>query len=510
MRAQLGLLVLTSLLSCVAACGSKGNPGFKDKGVTSDTDGDGNADDAPSPLAADISVSEVAVFQGVKVQVMKGGAKVAARKAPVVARRTGMVRVYVAPDEAFTPRQLTCELRLAVGGTVHAVLKDTKTISAASSDDKLASTFNFDIGGDNVPAGTEYSVAISEGTTGAGETTEESAARYPSDGSFEALDARESGDKLKVTLVPIRYDADGSKRLPDTSTAQVERYRKMFLRLYPAVDVEVTVRAPFGWANAIAPNGGGWEQVLQAVVNLRQTDRVAADIYYMGIFTPAASAQAFCGGGCVAGLSGRVTDARDAAGRASVGIGFTGDEAASTAAHEVGHAHGRAHSPCNNPSDVDPAYPYAKGSIGSWGNDILAKTLISPTTYTDIMGYCQKVWISDYTYGKLFDRIASVNKAARILGEWTPQAYRFVRVGSDGALTWGDRIVMNDRPTNEPQTVTYVGADGATLQTATGHYYPYDELPGGYMLVPEGPAKFEHLRVRLPAFSGTRELRRSF
>jgi hypothetical protein len=35
---------------------------------------------------------------------------------------------------------------------------------------------------------------------------------------------------------------------------------------------------------------------------------------------------------------------------------------------------------------------------------------------------------------------------------------------------------------------THCGPPGALLTTVTGHYFPYDHLPGGYMLVPLGPA----------------------
>ena len=95
--------------------------------------------------------------------------------------------------------------------------------------------------------------------------------------------------------------------------------------------------------------------------------------------------------------------------RASVGVGYPGEDSANTAAHEVGHAHGREHAPCGGAQGVDPQFPYSGGVIGSWGYDILAKTFLSPTKGHDMMSYCPNEWVSDYTYSALFDRIAALN-----------------------------------------------------------------------------------------------------
>jgi hypothetical protein len=63
----------------------------------------------------------------------------------------------------------------------------------------------------------------------------------------------------------------------------------------------------------------------------------------------------------------------------------------------VGTQLGAHHAPCGNPSGPDPNYPYANGIIGVYGLDI-ATLALKPPGYTDIMGYCNNEWISDYTY----------------------------------------------------------------------------------------------------------------
>lgn len=448
-----------------------------------------------APLAKGITVSEVAVFQAVKISVAKAGAKVTQRSAQVVAGRDALIRAYVTPDQGAGSKPLTAELRISSNGTEQ-VFKDTKTISAASTDAALTSTFNFEVPGTALVTGATYSVAITDpslpGTRG-GET---SAARYPADGGLEALEVKSTGKQLRVQLVPLRYDADGSGRLPDTSPAQIERYRQGFMKNYPVAAVEITVHAPVAWSSSISANGSGFSSALQSLVSLRQRDGAAPDLYYMGIFAPAASFAQYCSGGCVTGLSGLISDPRDSAGRASVGVGFTGDQSVSTAVHEVGHAHGRSHSPCGGASDADPRFPYANGSIGSWGYDIVAKKLLAPAQYKDFMGYCQPEWVSDYTYNALFKRVQSVNGVPTVslkVGE--PQTYRIVSIEPDGRLAWGDTVSMREPPRNEPRTVKYVGADGATLETVTGFYYPYDDLEGGYMLVPEATKTFDRMQI---------------
>ena len=149
-------------------------------------------------------------------------------------------------------------------------------------------------------------------------------------------------------------------------------------------------------------------------------------------------------------------------------------------------AHGRAHAPCDT-SDYDTRYPYDGGGIGSWGYGIESKQFYNPNNYADFMGYCQDTWVSDYTFGKLRERMASVNATVsnlRVAGNET-KTYRVVNIAEDGSASWGDTMPLRHTPTNEPHAVQVTLADGTT-STVTGHYYPYSHLEGGYVLVPEG------------------------
>jgi hypothetical protein len=458
-------------------------------------DGDSAAPRTMNALAKDVPVQEIAFYQGVKVDVVAKAAKVAQYNAPVVAGRDALVRVFVAPDARFTSRPLVAELTL-VNGADTTVLKANLTPTGASTDATLGSTFNFDVAGASLTDKTKFSVAVRDPavTTTAVET---GAAEYPQAGTPELLGVQSSGPQLKVVVVPIQYAADGSNRVPDTSAAQLETYRKTMYSMYPAAKVEVTARAPWKFTSAITADGTGFSQALQALQRLRHSDGVDDDVYYYGAFSGASSFGAYCGSGCVTGLSGVGEDASDALVRASLGIGFTGNESAWTMAHELGHAHGRYHAPCGGAAGADPDFPYTNGGIGVWGYNLLTKQLVASSKGKDLMGYCTPEWISDYTYQALFDRMQFVNGAKATTGQLdSPAEYRYVNIGADGALSWGETITLGTRPGGAARELSWLGADGAVVATGTAHVYTYDHLPGGYALVPEGPSGASRAEIR--------------
>jgi hypothetical protein len=351
---------------------------------------------------------------------------------------------------------------------------------------------NFDVPTDAIKVDTRYSVTLYDATASGGDT---SGARYPASGT-ESIDARSTGSTLKIVIVPIAYNADGSGRLPDTSAAQIERYRQAFYGMYPARSVTVSVHSPYSYSGAISASGSGFSSALTAMQKLRQADGVAKDVYYYGAFASTSSFSSFCGGGCVTGLCGLSSSASDATVRACVGIGFSGVDSAQTAAHEVGHAHGRNHSPCGGASGTDPSFPYTSGSIGAYGYDLSTKTLYSPSKYKDIMSYCQPYWVSDYTYEALLNRMAFVGGSSYEFTPFTePQTYRYVDVAADGTLSWGDTITLTEPPQGTPHTVTWEASDGTPAGAVTGSFYPFDHLDGGYMLVPEPPKTIPVVRI---------------
>jgi hypothetical protein len=105
---------------------------------------------------------------------------------------------------------------------------------------------------------------------------------------------------------------------------------------------------------------------------------------------------------------------RPLAGTGTSGIGYVNSTAASptlsalgwdatygrwqrTMVHEFGHNYGRRHAPCGQADEPDPVYPYPGGVLGPTPLfDALANQVISASGLTDVMGYCNGSWFSDY------------------------------------------------------------------------------------------------------------------
>ena len=431
------------------------------------------------PLVTGLRVTQVFAYQGLRAMLVKDGRPVEP-EVPLIQGRPTMLRVFLTPDAGWDGREVIVRLSLNANGTALPPIDVHRTLTVASTEPDLASTANFDLTSDQVTADLTWSVSLHEVTPGLQPAVAEGAV-YPTEGAA-ALGAKDTGVGEKIVVIPIQYNADGSGRLPDTSPAQLERLRARMMALYPVKKVDITVVAPLPWSQAVKANGSGWSSLLQAVIDQRQKDGVPSNVYYYGMFSPAASMASYCGKGCVAGLSPVLASPDDEYGRGSIGLGFADKiaEADVTFVHEVGHAHGRNHAPCEV-MDADQSYPYDGGTIGDWGYDFATKTLLDPAgKMRDMMGYCSPVWISDYTYKALFDRVTYLNQVPQTLV--TPRRWRSVLV-EDGHATRGEVVAVRQAGGIE-RTVERTLAD-ETVDQVPVRYYPFDHLPGGLLLVPE-------------------------
>jgi hypothetical protein len=453
-----------TLLLLAACSDSTANDGGPDALV--------DPDSGPSnpALATGVVISQIAEFQGVKIPLMASGALPAMKRAYGVANKAGLLRVYVKHDPAWMPRALRAVLDVTANGMTTSLTTDVPA-GPDSTDDALASTINFDLTPELTTTDAAYAVRLVEVDQFAWPTTDPSDARWPVDGTSISLDTKSSGDQLHLTLVPIRYNFDGSGRLPDTSMMQLTVYNNFLYDTYPIPQIDLTVHAPVDYPSEVQANGTGWNALLQFVANLRQTEAKGASRYYYGLFEPAASFGVFCASGCVEGLAMLGTQPTDTYSRAAVGLGFTGNTVARILLQELAHNMGRQHAPCGGAQNVDPNYPYPNGLIGSWGYSLTFKSMRAPTAYKDFMSYCQPQWVSDYTYGGLFERIRFVNGASIVSGP--TRAWRWATW--DGkAITYGARFVG-----------ATPAADLVTLGGVSGHYYPFDSVAGGMLIVPD-------------------------
>jgi hypothetical protein len=422
-----------------------------------------------------LRILKVAVYQAVEVTLVKNGADVAPN-APVVADREALVRVWLAPESAWTPRAVEAEL--AVGnGTSSRTATAVTEVSAASVDSELASTFTFSLRASEVSDTTTLSVVLDDATA------HTPLDRWPQQGEHE-LNTSSSNGPFTVTLVPLI--ANGYT--PDLGTQVVARFQRYLSHVYPASSVEMTLRAALTLDATPSADGTGWDDALDALYAARDADAPPENVYYYGVLTPGATLKDYCGTDCVVGLS-TVAQRNDAGFRAAIGTGYFESNSDTfsqeTMAHELGHALGREHAPCGHPDSVDPRYPYPYGQIGVFGYD--GKNLLDPDDYKDEMTYCVPVWISDYTWSGIFARINYVNGlvAQRVFGEFAPAPrFRTLALGADGSLHWGRERAPSSPPEGEPIELELLDRTGAVLEVVPVPFARFDHLAGGFLSVP--------------------------
>ena len=217
---------------------------------------------------------------------------------------------------------------------------------------------------------------------------------------------------LNVRFVPITLAANGNAT-GAVNAGNLSQYLRTLKSVHPlgVVNAHVGPGMVTNTNFGTAPSGGAaafWQQVLAELDLARVADPIEPDANWYGVVVPPTGFNNTIFGG----FSYIPTNpANTGAGtRTSVAVQVNWfnnpTQARDLVAHEIGHTFGRSHAPCGAAgAPLDAAYPVSGGKLEQAGHDVFAwanglanSAATIPATTGDLMGYCNPVWASSYTY----------------------------------------------------------------------------------------------------------------
>ena len=177
-----------------------------------------------------------------------------------------------------------------------------------------------------------------------------------------------------------------------------------------------------------------------------------------------------------------------------------------TMSHELGHNLGRPHAPCGGVASPDANYPYAGGVLS--GTPLLdsipvALDVISPAAQTDIMGYCNGSWFSDYNYQLMQSFLEGQPQAAVALAQSTAAETDMLQVSGSigvGGVALRPVHALRGRPmtTSGEYVLRLVTRDGRTIEHAfDAAVVDHVEPPEGHFAVAvPNPGALDRIEVR--------------
>jgi len=470
------------LVSCVAwlvvACSPDlANGEHFELGSGEDTDSPG--DSAP---ARGIAIREIELNQGVRVVVGQGGDWIDAdqRTLGLIGSRDALLRVHTTVDPEWTPREVTARLTLEhADGTIEA-LEQTKQVEGDSTPDPLEGGFWFQLrtdAGQTLPD-TRYRVELWDpsGATDLPELDWANPAQGAMPIGFEAIPL-----ELKVVFVPIHYVAlDSTPALDDEALALLV---DSLYEQNPVNQVSYAVRDSVDYASTLDDVAS----LLPLLSQLKTADGADANTYYHALVDIGAPSL-----GGRRGIGNIVGDSEgEGADRVAATLYWTADPslAAETFNHEVGHNQGLAHVQCPNAAadGIDPSYPHVDGTIGSWGAGVRRLEVFDPDRTYDYMSYCGPSWVSDWTWAKTHERIATLT--AWDLAASEPAGMGWILMGMrelDGRTQW-----WLARGEIDPERVS--ARDRVRLSTDQGEH-----VDAWVQVERSSEAGFEWIKVELP------------
>ncbi|PKN44679.1 MAG: hypothetical protein CVU59_11075, partial [Deltaproteobacteria bacterium HGW-Deltaproteobacteria-17] len=477
LTAVLALLVLSALApACDDASTNRprddaalnGGPDADD--VVTDAGPDADADgDVPDPagalkLAGDLAITKISLFQSVEIPIWRDGDALAPPSTVIVPGRPLRVVVWASPQAGYAARPLTLMVSVvpAAGATVN--LQKIVTFPASTDPADPATAVFLDLPASQVTGDRGLSVRILDEDAAPTPETQPHPARAGTFTSPLAVAVEPPQEPVRLILIPIRYQDGGQDFLPDTSPTQLALYEALLEATYPGA-FELVLHAELAWDDPFTWTGNfDFGDLNGELVDMKAAEGEAPESYYYALVAPADTFSDYCGGSCTTGQSFVVSNPDASDYRVGGGMGFPGEGSAWTLVHELGHMFGRSHSGCDVSQD-DDHYPYSGGMLGSWGLNTLTGAWLDPARFADFMGYCDPMWVSDYTWNGLYDRILEL---AQLYPPAAPSPVRLLHVNlADGTLREGALLTAPRAGGDRTVRVIVSGAQG-TREFARG------------------------------------------
>ena len=300
---------------------------------------------------------------------------------PLISGRDAFMRVFARANRA-NDNEANVRVRFYQGETlVHTMtLSRTGGVPVSADQSSLTNSWNGLVLAQFIKPGLKLLVDVDPNNTVAEGSENDNT--FPSSGTALELDVRDVAP-LRLTFVPVvqRFD---KAMVGNITEGNKEQFLGDARRMLPLLDIDAQVHAPYTTSDSVelTSNDGNteWIRVLGEMNALRIAE--SSQRHYYGIVKVSYNS-GVAGYGYVPG-------------RAAVGWDYI-PSGRNVFAHELTHNFGRAHAPCGGVANADPQFPYAGGTIGVYGYDMVSNLLKTPSA-VDLMGYCSNPWISDYNY----------------------------------------------------------------------------------------------------------------
>ena len=325
---------------------------------------------------------------------------------PLVAGERALLRVFPMNTDEAELSIPEARARFYIGDqAIHSVDIPARVLSAPTQADPgdLASSTNVEIPSSVLRSGLELVIENESDAAEDSNAQSSTSTRIP-------VEVHELPD-FELTLIPFVEERSTDRSIVNLINAMAANPHEhpMFHEsrtLLPIANMNVTAHEP-----VITTNDEPFELLLETSV-IRATEGGTG--YYMGMKSQ---------------VTGPVLGVAYISGQNSFSLPLS-----DTIAHELGHNLSLRHAPCGGPAGVDSSFPYADGSVGTWGYDFRGNGSVIRPTRPDLMSYCDPSWISDYHFSNAF----------RYRLFLAHEAERTVAAARRSILVWGGQNPNNE------------------------------------------------------------------